>query len=77
MGPRDVLDGCGKSRSHRDSIPGPNVESADINSCILLSVNFTAPIFMKLSVIEHFSVPKCVESDEGFRKKQAEFRERI
>jgi hypothetical protein len=23
MGPTDGLDGCGKSRPHRDSIPGP------------------------------------------------------
>ena len=24
MGPRDCLDGCGKSRPYRDSIPGPS-----------------------------------------------------
>jgi len=24
VGPRDVLDGCGESRSHRDSIPCPS-----------------------------------------------------
>jgi len=24
VGPRAVLDGCGKSRNHRDSIPGPS-----------------------------------------------------
>jgi len=24
LGPRNGLDGCGKSRQHRDSIPGPS-----------------------------------------------------
>ena len=25
VGPRAGLDGCGKSRTHRDSIPGPSI----------------------------------------------------
>ena len=30
MGPRAGLDGCGKSRPHRDSIPGPSSPSESL-----------------------------------------------
>ena len=40
VGPRAGLDGCGKSRPHRDSIPGPSVTSRYIDwaiaACTLL-----------------------------------------
>jgi hypothetical protein len=36
-------------------------------------MNFSAAIFMKLSVLGHLPVPKCVESDEGFIKSRQNF----
>jgi hypothetical protein len=45
VGPRASLDGCGKSRPHRDSIPGPSSPSKS-----LYRLSYPAPQFFKRGI---------------------------
>ena len=74
MGPRVVLDGCGKSRSpNRDSIPGPsNQERVTIPTelsrptCLVYVAEITATNAYNFFFSEN--VQKCVTVSEGVRQ---------
>jgi len=54
VGPRDGLDGCGKSRPHRDSIPEP---SRSVRSVVAIPTELSRPTLIRWANSEEGSLP--------------------
>ena len=66
MGPRAGLDGCGKSRPHRDSIPGPSSPQE-----VAIPTELSRPTILYggaqyLCVLLQMSAPLCCTLQQGW-----------
>ena len=71
LAPTGILFPNGPARSeslYRLSYRGPNVDSVEISPFVPLSVNFTVPIIMKLSVIALFPYRNVSSRTKGVEK---------